>query len=81
MPAPHPQPGDVVVRSTFDIRFDLVDHEGHLIVGYFETATETFARARIEANGAAIWLQRFDMRGCALGRAGLIEACRPPKAV
>ena len=69
---PSPQPGDVVVRNNADLRFDIVDFEGHLVDGPFETPTTAFARARIEAGAGAIWHQPFDLRGRALSLPGVI---------
>ena len=62
-----PQPGDLIIRNTTTLRFEVLTIDGGRIAGPFESFAAARIRAQLTANGATVWQQAVDFRGRALG--------------
>ena len=69
-----PASGDLVLRNSATLRFEVVDGQGHLIDGPFQTLARAVLRARSIAyeRKVAIWQQPTDERGRPLSPPGIL---------
>ena len=74
-----PQPGDLIIRNTVNLQFEIVvASDGRRIGGPFNSFAAAHARARRTAgNGARLWQQSVDVRGRSLGRPVPVLAMGP----
>ena len=62
-----PQPGDLIIRNTITLHFEVLTIDGGRIAGPFESFAAARIRAQLTADGATVWQQAVDVRGRALG--------------
>ena len=63
-----PQPGDLIIRNTVTLHFEVLTIDGGRIAGPFKSFAAARTRAQRTADGATIWQQAVDVRGRALGQ-------------
>ena len=69
-----PAPGDLLVRNSINLRFEVVDFQGQLIDAPFQTLARAIMRARFHASArnVAMWQQPIDERGRPLAPPGML---------